>query len=84
MAIEGNFILPKLIEKYQLKTKAKINEFIVLYRIDSNGKLLDSIIVFPDTLTFINKQEYFNTLKIIPAYLNGEAVKSTFGKKYIQ
>lgn len=83
-SIEGNFVLPKIVEESQLKTKSKIDEFLVLFRIDSNGKLLDSIRIFPDSLSFINKQKYFNSIKIIPAHLNGKPVRSTFGKKYVQ
>jgi hypothetical protein len=82
--ITGDFVPPKIREKYLLKTKSKIDEFFVLFRIDSNGKLLDSIRIFPDSLSFINKQEYFNSIRIIPAHLNGKPVRSSFGKKYVQ
>jgi len=40
--------------------------------------------IFPDTLIFINEQEYFNSIKIVPASLNGKAVESTYLKDYMQ
>ncbi len=82
--ITGDFVPPKIIEKYSLRTKSMIDKFDVLYRIDKNGKLLSKAHIFPDTISFINAEEYFNSIKIIPASLNGKTVESTYIKEYIQ
>ena len=82
--ITGDFAPPNITEKFSLKTKSKIDRFDVLYRIDKNGKLLDKARILLDTISFTNEQEYFNSIKIIPATLNGKPVESTYLKKYLQ
>lgn len=82
--IEKDFIKPKLIEKFKLKTKSKIDKFYVIYKIDKNGTLLNVIGTYPDSISFINKAEYLNSIKFMPAYLNNVPIDLTYFKKYVQ
>lgn len=81
---DSNFIMPRIVEKVKLKTKSPIDEFYILYYINKTGKLESEPHNFPDSISFINKQEYLNTIKFIPGLLNNLPVDVRFWKKYKQ
>lgn len=79
-----NFIQPKLIERVKLITKSKIDEFYIIYKINRDGNLLKVIGTYPDSIKFVNKEEYLNSIKFVPAYLNNKPIDLTYFRKYFQ